>query len=141
MGYVDLGNGVAPASEHTVGYAAISGATTADAGPLGVTCVVGTATAGTYYYSALVASGGVAPYTFSIIAGTTPPGLIFDTRAGTFYGVPTTGGTYTFLVRVLDDTGAASQTTHTCTVVVAGPPPPPILPPWTPGACEAGILP
>jgi hypothetical protein len=62
------------------------------------------ATVNVAYGQALTASGGTAPYTFSIATGgTLPPGLEL-TSAGVFTGAPTATGTYTFTVLVEDST-------------------------------------
>jgi hypothetical protein len=66
--------------------------------------------AGTQYlaYSAtLAASGGLAPYTWSIPGGGLPPGLTLDTATGAISGIPSTAGAFGFTAQVTD---AASQT-------------------------------
>ncbi|MFJ5699819.1 Ig domain-containing protein [Arthrobacter sp. NPDC093139] len=57
----------------------------------------------------LFASGGVQPYTWSVVAGALPPGLELPKRENTISGTPTTTGTFTFTVRVTDDLGAFSE--------------------------------
>ncbi len=57
----------------------------------------------------LFASGGVQPYTWSVVAGTLPPGLELPRRENTISGTPTTAGTFVFTVRVTDDLGAFSE--------------------------------
>lgn len=57
----------------------------------------------------LFASGGVQPYTWSVVAGALPPGLELPKRENTISGTPTTAGTFTFTVRVTDDLGAFSE--------------------------------
>ncbi len=57
----------------------------------------------------LFASGGVQPYTWSVVAGTLPPGLELPRRENTISGTPTMAGTFTFTVRVTDDLGAFSE--------------------------------
>lgn len=57
----------------------------------------------------LFASGGVQPYTWSVVAGTLPPGLELPNGENTISGTPTTAGTFTFTVRVTDDLGAFSE--------------------------------
>jgi hypothetical protein len=46
----------------------------------------------------LFASGGVQPYTWSVVAGTLPPGLTLPKGENTISGTPTTAGTFTFTV-------------------------------------------
>lgn len=63
-------------------------------------------TAGNAYSTSLSASGGTAGYTFSLLAGSLPPGLTLATD-GTISGTPTGGGTYNFTVTATDSSGGA----------------------------------
>ena len=58
-------------------------------------------TVGSAYAQTLAASGGVAPYTWSVVGGGLPAGLTLGT-AGVLSGTPTTAGTSTFTVSVAD---------------------------------------
>ena len=60
----------------------------------------------TYGTVVLVAAGGVKPYKWSIQGGALPPGLALST-GGKATGKPTTAGTFAFVVRLEDSTGAA----------------------------------
>jgi hypothetical protein len=64
----------------------------------------------------LFASGGVQPYTWSVVAGALPPGLELPRRENTISGTPTTAGTFTFTVRVTDDLGAFSEKALSITI-------------------------
>lgn len=64
----------------------------------------------------LFASGGVQPYTWSVVAGALPPGLELPKRENTISGTPTTAGTFTFTVRVTDDLGAFSEKEFSITI-------------------------
>ncbi|MGP0025939.1 MAG: beta strand repeat-containing protein, partial [Streptosporangiaceae bacterium] len=55
---------------------------------------------GAYSYT-LTAAGGTTPYTWSVNAGTLPPGLTLSS-AGVLSGTPTTAGSYPFTVNVID---------------------------------------
>jgi type II secretory pathway pseudopilin PulG len=58
----------------------------------------------------LVATGGDgAPYTFSVVSGL-PPGLSLAPATGVISGTPTTVGTYTVVVKVVDRTTSRSST-------------------------------
>ena len=60
-------------------------------------------------YNALVnVSGGVLPYVITIIGGQLPPGLSL-LSSGAISGTPTLGGNYTFIIRVVDGFGSATQ--------------------------------
>ncbi|MBI5360697.1 MAG: putative Ig domain-containing protein [Planctomycetes bacterium] len=54
---------------------------------------------GTAYIASLTATGGTAPYTWSITAGGLPDGLILETAGGTLSGIPTLAGQFIFTAR------------------------------------------
>jgi hypothetical protein len=88
-----------------VGFAAVP--TSADfvsPAPLSIpTASVASAVQGTPYVASLTASGGTAPYIWTIAAGTLPAGLTLS-ATGVISGTPTVPGTGTFTVRVTDGT-------------------------------------
>ena len=86
---------------------------------LTLSCPTGTAQLGVAYSSALVVTGGVAPYTFSIISGSLPPGLTLNTSTGAITGTPTTAGTYSFTAQVVDSQGNTASAS--CSIVVTTP--------------------
>jgi len=66
-------------------------------------------TAGTTYSQTLTATGGLAPYTWSISSGTLPAGLSLNSSTGVISGTPTTAGTSSFTVQVQDAAGTATR--------------------------------
>jgi hypothetical protein len=80
---------------------------------------------GTAYDQTLQATSGTSPYTWSIVSGSTPPGLSLDASTGAITGTPTQPGSYSFTVQVLDSSTAQlspngqSATAHE-TIVVSG---------------------
>lgn len=62
------------------------------------------------YTFTFTASGGLAPYKFTVKSGTLPAGLTLST-AGVLSGTPTTAGNSTFTVRVTDANGLWDETT------------------------------
>ena len=77
-------------------------------------------TVGAIYSQTLAASGGLAPYTYSL-QGTWPAGLSISSSTGVVSGSPTTPGSYTSLyVRVTDAAGVTADIpTFTITVSAA----------------------
>ncbi|MFC3551317.1 autotransporter domain-containing protein, partial [Lysobacter cavernae] len=73
-------------------------------------------TVATAYSQTHSASGGTAPYSFSLVSGALPIGTAFSS-AGALSGTPTTSGSYTFTVRVTDHLGFNSSQAYT--VVIA----------------------
>ena len=59
------------------------------------------ATVNTPYSQVILASGGLAPYTWQLVSGTLPQGITFS-AAGVLSGTPTQSGPFTFTVRVRD---------------------------------------
>ena len=70
----------------------------------------------TSYSQAFTATGGTAPYTWSVVSGTLPPGL--NLSNGTLSGVPTGAGSYTFNVRAIDATSASATKTFVLVITV-----------------------
>ena len=70
------------------------------------------------YTATLAATGGTAPFTWSVASGSLPPGLSLS-AAGSLSGTPSTPGTVGFTVTVHDSTGATA--TAPLTLVVGGP--------------------
>lgn len=64
--------------------------------------------AGTAFSQTLTASGGLAPYAFSLQSGSLPPGLTLSS-AGGLSGTPTQRGAFSFSVRVRDATSPTAQ--------------------------------
>ncbi|HEX7813767.1 putative Ig domain-containing protein [Dyella sp.] len=65
-----------------------------------------TATGGSAYSLTISAVGGAMPYTFQLISGVLPTGIVLN-ASGTISGTPINSGTYNFTLRVTD---AATQT-------------------------------
>jgi sugar lactone lactonase YvrE len=64
-------------------------------------------TTGVAYSSALSATGGVLPYSWSVSSGTLPPGLTLS-NAGAITGKPSTPGTFDFTVTVTDSVSSTA---------------------------------
>ncbi|MBB4597821.1 putative Ig domain-containing protein [Xanthomonas arboricola] len=75
---------------------------------------------GSAYNQVLTASGGVAPYRYSIASGTLPAGLALA-NDGTLSGTPTTQGTSSFTIAVADAGNASATQAYSFTVSDAAP--------------------
>jgi len=75
------------------------------------------------YSQSLSATGGVAPYHWSIASGSLPAGFTLNASTGTISGTPTTAGSSTFTVKVTDSSApTAISATKSFTLVVDGAP-------------------
>ena len=89
--------------------------------PPTLACASGSGQVGVPYSSALVASGGTPPYTYSIIVGSLPPGLTLNPVTGAITGTPTQAGSFAFVARVVDSSGVvASTATANCVITIMG---------------------
>ncbi|MBH8567410.1 putative Ig domain-containing protein [Microvirga sp. STS02] len=75
-------------------------------------------TQGTAYSQALSASGGTAPYTYAVTAGSLPSGLTLSS-AGVLAGTPAANGTFSFTVTATDAFGSTGSQAYS--LVVAAP--------------------
>jgi len=62
------------------------------------------------YGTNLSATGGVTPYSWSIVSGSLPAGLTLDPGTGLISGTPSAFGTFNFTVRVTDSSTPTPQT-------------------------------
>jgi hypothetical protein len=77
---------------------------------------------GTAYNQTLSATGGKAPLTWSISAGSLPGGLTLDAAQGTITGSPTAAGAFNFTVKVADSDKESDTDTQALRITVAAPP-------------------
>lgn len=75
-----------------------------------------TSAAGAPYSNTLTATGGRAPFTFTLASGSLPPGLTLSS-AGVLSGTPAASGSYTFTASATDADGFVGL--HTYTVAIA----------------------
>jgi hypothetical protein len=87
------------------------------AGVPSVTCSFPSGQVGVAYSSALVATGGVPSYTYSITAGSLPTGLALNPSTGAITGTPTAAGAFSDTSRVVDSVGSSS--TSSCGITIA----------------------
>ncbi len=72
---------------------------------------------GVFYSEMITASGGTAPYTFAITAGSLPPNLTLNAATGLVSGTPVAGGNYTFTITATDANGCLGA--MGCSTVIA----------------------
>jgi hypothetical protein len=75
---------------------------------------------GTPYHQTIAVNGSQPPNTWSISAGSLPPGLSIAPSTGVLSGTPTTAGTYNFTVRVVDQRN--DNDSQALSIVVLPPP-------------------
>src|SRR5450759_467679 len=71
------------------------------------------------YNAVLAVGGGSPPYHFSVKAGTLPPGISLNQATGTFSGMPSTAGTFSFEV-IVTDSPRLDQGSQTFVVAIDG---------------------
>ena len=81
-----------------------------------LTEVVPDATTRAPYSFTLRAVGGTAPYRWTTVAGSLPPGLLLDESLGAITGQPSQQGRFTFTVQLTDASGGSAQRTYTAAV-------------------------
>jgi len=75
---------------------------------------------GVAYSTALTATGGTPPYSWTLTAGSLPSGLALD-ATGTISGAPTATGTWTFEAQVSDAQAGAASASYSITVAAPTP--------------------
>jgi len=75
---------------------------------------------GVPYSASLTASGGITPYTWSIVSGALPFGMALSSSTGTISGTCPGSGTFTFSVRVADSSSPSQTVTVSETIHVYG---------------------
>ena len=76
--------------------------------------------ASAYSDQVISATGGIAPLSFGVTAGSLPPGMTLSS-AGTISGTPTGGGTYNFTITATDNSGHSYTGSSAYSINVAAP--------------------
>jgi uncharacterized repeat protein (TIGR01451 family) len=72
---------------------------------------------GVTYSDQLTVTAGTSPFTWSVSSGGLPPGITLGASTGLLAGTPTTAGTYSFTVKVTDNSGLTSTEAATVTII------------------------
>ncbi len=80
-----------------------------DAGPTISTTTLMAGTVGSAYSETLSATGGQAPYQWSVSSGTLPQGIRLNSDSGVLSGTPTVAGVFSFLAGLKDKAGNTLQ--------------------------------
>ncbi|MEY4071495.1 MAG: hypothetical protein RL721_2109, partial [Candidatus Eisenbacteria bacterium] len=93
------------------GFAAVSSDPSATCTPITIgPASLEPASAGIAYTRSLTASGGTAPYCWSLASGTLPSGIALDPATGSLSGTPSGTGTSSFTILVRDARGCTGTT-------------------------------
>lgn len=84
---------------------------------------------GTFYSQTVAASGGTAPFTFTVSSGGLPPGLTLNPATGVISGTPTAAGTFNFTITATDSSLCTGSLVFSIQITGVPPPPPPPPPP------------
>jgi len=76
---------------------------------------------GQAYSQTLQAAGGTTPYTWSVVAGSLPPGLALDPASGVISGTPTATGTFAFTAQVQDSGSPVNTDTQALSIIIVDP--------------------
>src|SRR6185369_11025137 len=97
-------------------------------GDLEASCPFTTGSVGTPYSSTIAVTNGTPPYTFALLSGALPDGLVLDTSTGEISGTPTTAGAFSFVIEVTDADMLTADTPGCGIIIDEIPPPPPVVP-------------
>ena len=111
VNYTIEGTGVGPISGAPVSTAITPGCPVISLAP----ATLPGGAVGSAYDQTFAASGGTAPYAFSVTSGALPPDLMLSS-GGVLSGTPTGGGTFSFTVRAFDANECSGSRSYTLSI-------------------------
>jgi hypothetical protein len=75
----------------------------------------------TAYQATVAGSGGVAPYSWSVVSGSLPTGVTLNSSTGTIAGTPTSAGTLSFTVQAQDSQTKPATAQASLSITIDGP--------------------
>lgn len=75
------------------------------------------------YSQTISVSNGTAPFKFSVISGSLPPGLSLDPTGGAIQGTPTAAASYNFRISVSDQAGVSASMAYVVVISAMAAPP------------------
>ncbi|MFL6350482.1 MAG: beta strand repeat-containing protein [Bryobacteraceae bacterium] len=112
-------------------------------GQISIACVptTGPTQVGVPYLATCTATGGIAPFTWAIVAGTLPAGIALspsaDTTTATISGTPASAGAYSYTVQVTDSSPPPQPAQQAYSGTIA-PVPAPVITSLNPASVAAG---
>ena len=82
------------------------------------TSTIPNGTEGAAYSQTLSATGGVSPYTWSVVADALPTGLSLASATGVISGIPTTAGSSSFTVQATDSAGSPATDNQVLSITI-----------------------
>jgi hypothetical protein len=104
----------------TFGVVSVNTSLTVQPQPLVIaTTSLGSGTVGSAYSDAVIATGGIAPYSWGIVGGSLPAGLALNGTTGAITGTPSAAGTFNFTAAAADSSTVPQIVTKALSITVA----------------------
>ena len=116
----NVSNGIKTQVGNQLSVAVVDGSSSGDALAITSSETLPGASVGQSYATILAASGGVPPYSWSLKSGSSLPGGLTLSSDGIISGVPTSGGTFRFIVQARDSASSVASVLEEVSLSVAG---------------------
>lgn len=112
-------SGMAAGKHQPMKTSAGSTSTPSGLAPVPVGGIIQSGVVGAFYSETLTTNGGSSPYVYSVLSGSLPAGLSLS--AGIISGTPTTTGTSTFTIKVVDGNGSVGTQSLSIVIISSSP--------------------